>query len=239
MKIETITSFNEHYWNLIGRESVESWLRYWPQHLSMTCYTEDFEMPKYDRVATVDFSCLAPDYFALQKEEFHPSVKRFAKKAYSVIHAMHHSTADWIVWLDADVISTDYLPEKLLLDILNPRHLAVHLGVTYETTKQGETGNWFVPETGFFAINRQHEKFEQFRQIYTDRYRNRDQSGLRRFYDNDVYGIAVRETKAKYFDLCGHFEKPYKTPLRHTILGPYIKHYKAKHSKKTYATARQ
>lgn len=239
MKIETITSFNDHYWNLIGRESVESWVKYWPTNLSMTCYTEDFAMPKYDRVTAVDFSQLDPSYFSLQNEDFHPSVKRFAKKAYSVIHAMHHSTADWIIWLDADVITNDYLPEKLLLDMLNPKHLAVHLGVTYETTKRGEAGEWFVPETGFFAINLKHPKFPDFRQRYTDRYRERNHTGLRRFYDNDVYGVAVQETKAKYLDLCGHFEKPYKTPLRHTILGPYLQHFKAKHSKKTYATARQ
>ena len=67
-------------------------------------------------------------------------------------------------------------------------------------------------------------------------YRERDRSGLRRFYDNDVLGAAVQSvSNATHRDLCAGFEKPYKTPLPHTILGQYLIHYKAKHSKAEYS----
>jgi hypothetical protein len=40
MNIEVITSFNQNYYDLIGKDSVDSWLKYWPKELSLTCYVE-------------------------------------------------------------------------------------------------------------------------------------------------------------------------------------------------------
>ena len=42
--------------------------------------------------------------------------------------------------------------------------------------------------------------------------------------------------EADGLDLCKGFTKLYKTPMRHTILGPYMKHYKAKHSKADFSS---
>jgi hypothetical protein len=39
----------------------------------------------------------------------------------------------------------------------------------------------------------------------------------------------------KVNDLCTVFQKGYKTPLRHTVLGEYLIHHKAKHSKAEYS----
>ena len=67
------------------------------------------------------------------------------------------------------------------------------------------------------------------------RYRERDRRGLRRFYDNDVLGVAIQAVpNATHRDLCAGFLKPYKTPLPHTVLGKYLIHFKAKHSKAEY-----
>jgi hypothetical protein len=50
-----------------------------------------------------------------------------------------------------------------------------------------------------------------------------------------VFGAALLTVpKAEVFDLCKTFGKKYKTPLRHTILGDHLIHYKAKHSKAEY-----
>ena len=111
----------------------------------------------------------------------------------------------------------------------------MYMGVTYTSDKAGNAGNWLVPETGFFAVNTQHEDFAAFRAEYCRRYHERDYADLRRFYDNDVFGAAlVAVPTAQVFDLCESFGKKYKTPLRHTILGDHLIHYKAKHSKAEY-----
>jgi hypothetical protein len=234
--IQVITSFNQHYYDLIGKDCVNSFLEHWPKELSLTCYVEEFKLPTQTRIDQINFSKLDPDYKKYQLEPaLNHSMKKFAKKAYSVMHAMHNSTADWVIWLDADVITVQSLPIELLQRVLKPENLSAYMGVKYTTDKSGNPGNWLVPETGFFAVNTRHEDFAAFRAEYCRRYHQRDYADLRRFYDNDVFGAALLTVpNAKVFDLCESFNKKYKTPLRHTILGDHLLHYKAKHSKAEY-----
>ena len=237
MNIEIITSFNETYYNLIGKDCVDSWLKYWPKELSLTCYVEGFSLPENKRIKQIDFSCLDPAYEIFQNTKgIGGQERKFAKKSFSFIHAMYHSTADRVVWLDADVITQEKLLLDLLLSVLPNDVLSTHMGVTYLTNKDGTPGRWFVPETGFFAVNTRHVKFDQFRSEYRRRFVDHDSSNLRRYYDNDVYGYVVEQIGGKVLDLCKDFKKPYKTPLKHTVLGPYLHHYKAKGAKADYAT---
>lgn len=236
MNIRVITSFNEKYYDLIGRDSVKTWLEYWPQELKLTCFVEEFNLPEHDRLIQIPFSDFDQDYHRIQNAKIGSQARKFAKKAWSFIHAMEHVDADRIVWLDADVLTIKTLPIELLHQILPDNALSTHMGVTYDTKKNGTPGRWFVPETGFFAINKTHPKFSKFLKGYKSRYVNLDESGLRRFYDNDVYGFVFEQLGAKGVDLCSDLEKKYKTPMSRTILGEYLEHYKAKHSKAVYAS---
>ena len=177
--IEVITSFNLRYYDLIGKDSVTSFLKYWPKELTLTCYVEEFKLStRSKRINQIDFSELDPDYAQYQADTtLRQSDKKFAKKAYSFMHAMNHSTADWIVWLDADVITAKKLPLSALTDLLLPEYLSMYMGVTYDTSKDGTPGNWLCPETGIFAVNTQHGRFNQFRDEYCRRYHERDRSG--------------------------------------------------------------
>ena len=234
MNIEIITSFNQRYYDLIGKDCVDTWLKYWPKELTLTCYVEEFRLPDHPRLKQISFDVFEPEYYEFQSTS-NKQVQKFAKKAWSFIHAMENSTADRIVWLDADVLSVEHLPLELLQNILPSNVLSTHLGVTYTTAKDGSPGRWFVPETGFFAVNTHHQQFKEFASEYKRHYVERDNSMLRRFYDNDVYGYVFEKLKAPGNDLCKDFTKGYKTPLRHTVLGPYIEHYKAKHSKHLFS----
>lgn len=233
MKLEIITSFDQNYYNLIGKDCVNSWLKYWPEEFSLTCYVEEFSISNHKRIKQIPFDNLPKEYFEFQNTS-KKQIKKFAKKAFTFIHAMENSTADRIIWLDADVITLQTLSKSLLLKILPEHVLSTHMGVIYYADKSGNPGKWFVPETGFFAINTQHELFENFKTEYKRHYVEKDCQHLRRFYDNDVYGYVFEKLKAPGYDLCDKFDKGYKTPLPHTELGVYLKHYKAKGSKKEY-----
>ena len=233
--IQVITSFNQNYYDLIGRDSTESFIKYWPEQLKLTCYVESFRLPEHERIQQIDFSALDPDYEKFQSEPgLTQSQKKFAKKAYSFIHALMHSKADWIFWMDADVVTQAPLPVEALENILQPECLSMYMGVTYTLDKAGNPGNWLVPETGIFAVNTRHKKFKKFKKEYCRRYYERDYADLRRFYDNDVFGAALNVCSTDVVDLCEGFLKPYKTPLPHTVMGEYLIHFKAKHSKAEY-----
>jgi hypothetical protein len=127
------------------------------------------------------------------------------------------------------------MPGDLWTALLDAQHLSLYMGVNYTLDKSGKEGAWLVPETGVFAVNTRHPDFAALRDEYCRRYRERDRSGLRRFYDNDVLGAAIQAVPgATHRDLCAGFLKPYKTPLPHTVLGRYLIHFKAKHSKAEY-----
>jgi cellulose synthase/poly-beta-1,6-N-acetylglucosamine synthase-like glycosyltransferase len=231
MNIEIITSFHKPYFDLIGKDCIESWIKYWPKEVRLTCYVEDFIMPVYDRINCVSFDKLGEDYESFQSGNYGRGTKKFAKKAFSFIHAMEHSDADRIVWVDADTITKKTISLPFLKSLLPDDKLSTHMGVTYLDSKDGRTGKWFVPETGFFAINKKHAMFSDFLELYKKTYVKGKFTGLRRQYDNDVYGYAIKKLKAPSFDLCEKNKKSYKTPLKHTILGEYLYHFKAKHSK--------
>jgi len=235
--IQIITSMNQTYHDLIGKDCVKSFLEFWPQTLSLTVYVEELVLEHHERIEQIPFKDLDEDYQKFQLDpNCNQSEKKFAKKAYSYMHALENSRADWLIWLDADVLTVTPLPESVLLALLDPQHLTVHMGVSYDTDKSGNPGSWYVPETGFYATNLKHREFETFKTLYCDRYLQRNRTGLRRYYDNDVFGVAIKSIPhATHRDLCIGLGKAYKTPLRHTVLGPYLNHHKAKHSKAEYS----
>jgi hypothetical protein len=234
MIFEVVTSVNQSYYDKIGRDAIRTYLEHWSTHI--TVYAEQCAIQPNDRIVTIDFSQLDTEYFKYQSDpDMSNRSKIFAKKAFSTMHAMRHSTADWLIWLDADTLTKRKDPAKILADLLQPNYLAMYLGVTYTDGKNGERGHWLVPETGLFAVNLKHADIDRFQNEYRRRYVQRDFNDLRRNYDNDVFGAVIQTVSAEYLDLCANFVKPYKTPLKHTVFGEYLHHYKAKHSKVNYA----
>jgi hypothetical protein len=238
MNIEVITSFDQHYYDIIGKDSVTSWLEHWPADMTLTAYVEEFSIPDQARVHQIGFDQLPAGYRQFQDLSHKSRVHTFAKKAWCLIHAMHTSAAHRIMWIDADVITVQPVDHALLAKIMPDQVLSTHLAVRYSHDGAGNPGSWLVPETGIFVVNTQHALFSQFRAEYQRRYVENDRSGLRRFYDNDVYGAALDHVDPPVLDLCANLKKPYKTPLKHTVLGPYLHHYKAKHSKDWFVQAR-
>jgi len=233
VNIEVITSFDKKYYEKIGHACVKSWLDNWPTNLTLTCYVEGFALAANPRLNQIPFVALGQDYIAFQASDEKDRVKTFAKKAYSVIHAMENSTADRIVWLDADVITQDTITTEFL-ELLCPNDtLATFMGVKHEA--------WFSAETGIFVLNTHHPEFKAFAARYKEYYTTHKKDNIRRFYDGEVFGAVAKEfeSRAKLNDLCADFKKEYKTPLKHTILGPYLHHHKSKHAKDDFVRQAQ
>ena len=97
MKFEIITSFNESYYNNIGKDCVSTWLKYWPKNMNLTCYVENFAIENHARINQISFDNLSNEYRNFQLSSENERVKIFAKKAYSIIHAFENSDADRIM----------------------------------------------------------------------------------------------------------------------------------------------
>lgn len=232
MKIEVITSFDQAYYDRIGHACVDTWLKHWPEEFKLTCYVEEFRLPEQERIQQIDFKELGDSYCNFQQSpKFKDRVKTFAKKAYSVIHAMEHSNADRIIWIDADVLTMADISGTFLENLCPNNTLATYMQVYHEK----EDRVWISAETGIFVLNTQHIEFQSFARRYRQYYDEHITENLRRFYDGEVFGAVANEFKSHVRDLCADFKKRYKTPLRHTILGPYLNHYKSKHNKDNFS----
>lgn len=226
MKVDIVTSFNQPYYDKIGKASVESWLKFWPSSLELTCYVENMALPKTLRIRQIDFDQLGNEYKTFQASDEKDRVKTFAKKAYCVMHACNNTDADRVIWLDADVITNAEVPLEFVKDLCPKDSLATFMGVEHD--------GWFSAETGIFVLNRQHTHFKSFVDRYQQRYNTHDKTDMRRFYDGEVFGAVVSEfikQGVKFTNLCEEFNNGYKTPIKHTILGPYFAHHKSKSSK--------
>ena len=62
MKLEIITSFDQKYYDYIGKDCVDSWLKYWPEEFSLTCYVEEFTMPEHSRIKQIPFDNLCKEF---------------------------------------------------------------------------------------------------------------------------------------------------------------------------------
>lgn len=236
--ISVITSFDLDYYNRIGRDCVESWLENWPCELKLTCYVEGFSMPHHERIDQIGFDQLSQEYHDFQASaDIKPRVKTFAKKAYSIIHAMENLQGDRLIWLDADTI-THAKVNAHDLDLCSDDCLATFMGVWHYRDRHDQTSPlMFSAETGFLILNTQHKGFKDFSRRYRQYYDQRLSSNLRRFYDGEVFGAVVQELQDRYKfrDLCRELAKSYNSPMKHTPVGRFLTHHKSKHSKDDYA----
>jgi len=223
MSIAFITSMNEKYYHRCGKFMIESF----EKHLSnytLNLYNEDFT-PNH-QVNLIGWD-LGDEYNKFVKRwPTNSSVTKFAKKGFSIIHAMNHIECKYLIWLDADTIIQRSFDTELIKEITNKKHLSTHLSVYHEHNNKV----YHSCETGFFCLNKTHPNFLEFKKIYTQIYTTDDTNNLRRFYDGEVYGETVNRLDKKYMNNLNPSEK-YKTPIKHSILHDYILHYKGKSTK--------
>lgn len=228
-KITCITSFDEVYYNHTGKIFLETWLKFWHKSFDLVVYVEDFKLPEDARYSQITFDELDHDYSVFQNEKHKPPTKRFAKKAYSVIHAMEHIDTDILIWLDADTVTKEQVTQDFFEDIIPNSCVSAHLGVLHNMKKHDPTSPLkYSCETGFFALNKKHNLFNTFYKSYKDRYVNRNFSDLRRPYDGDVYGTVVEEIDKQFGSNCLNDINPdrHRTPFDKCILKDKLYHFK-------------
>jgi len=226
-----ITSMDQKYFDHCGKACIETFARNWPPGIDLLVYNEDMKKPpKYKQVKYLDWTVLDNEFTRFCERHRHESrVITFAKKAFSIIHAMDTLGYDRVIWLDADCASVAPVPTMLLELISPPNVLSTHFGVVHPWPSDSDPDRTaFSCETGFLIFNKKHPMFPEMRDRYRDYYCRDITENIRRFYDGEVYGAVVAEMEQKgatMMDLNpGH---RYRTPIPRSVIAPYIQHYKA------------
>jgi hypothetical protein len=226
MNIEIYTSQSLRYFESIGRYSLASALQFVPGDVTLHVTTENYQdFPRLNpRIKVHDLYAL-DNGFREFEERWHgrtmAKVINFAKKGYTVLWALEHSTADIMFWLDADAYFERNVDAVWANNILGG-NLGAQMGVTHD---DGE----FTVESGFFIMDLRHPGRDDFARCYRDYYDNDRCENMGRFYDSNVHGHALRDCQQlghKFTEM--NLRQKGNTPLKGSMIHGWVGHFKGK-----------
>lgn len=229
-KYAVITSVNQEYYDHCGKACIESFGAFWPEDIELYVYNEDMEKPKKKkRVNYIPWSDLTEFPAFAERTGTGNHIVKFAKKAFSIIHALEHIQCDKLIWLDADTVTTREITHQFLSLIAPNDTLSTHFNVRHHWPSDTDPNRYSIScETGFLIFNKNHPMAGKMAARYKEYYTKDLGYNLRRFYDGEVYGAVVQEMAregAKMLDLNPDIN--IKTPMPRSVIDPYIKHMKA------------
>lgn len=149
--------------------------------------------------------------------------RAFAYKAYALIDAFENPKKKYLTFLDADMVCFRPITDEFL-DALIKDNLIVYVGVTHKTYGSH-------CDSCFFILNTEHLYYNEFVSMYKDIYESRKILNEDLFVKpNDSYVLAWCINQAEQqghacIDL--HPERKSLSPIAETVLGTYIRHFKA------------
>ncbi len=219
-----ITGMSLKYYEHIGKSMLETWEQYWPKEFSILVYSEDdLKFINTSRITYIDLNSIDSEYLKFQSEDFSKRdsrIKTFAKKAWPIMKNLEKNIGK-LIWLDADVITQDYILKEWLDSLLQSNEFSCHLGVPQD--------QYYSVETGFFIINLENKFKEEFLKKYKEIYYNRDFSNMKKPFDGDTFGRIITEMRHipgfRFNDLSPTLDKlsPFNKVFKNKM-----KHYKAK-----------
>ena len=229
---------------------IESFITYWPQSVNLYVYAEDCDV-QVDAPNVVVYNLLERSKDLVEFKDRHRNnpvangevmketgipfkdnhfkwdAVRFSHKVFSVIDACKTIDSEWVIWLDADCVTFDYVTESFLDRMCNNSALACYLGRRPK----------YHSECGWVAYNRRHSQILQFIEDWRELYTSDSLFDLREFHDSFVFDVLRKDyqhNKGVYFHNIsppeGHGKGP-GHPFIASELGRYIDHLKGSRRK--------
>jgi hypothetical protein len=238
-KIVALTSMSQNYYDFIGKYFLKSFNQHW-KDIPLFVYSEDLiENIENENVKVIDWNPGCKERW----EDFcsrsdHSSARKFAKKGFTIIDAMKNIDADYIVWLDSDLISCNsvdrsiiekLIDDRFVLSIFDQYYLSRRDYTRDDYIKSSDREIW-TAETGFFIINKSHHQINALHDEYLRLYQAKTKpEGLPRWYDCDTLIMACKNKLQYVNDLSDLKSTPKtQTPINKTWLAKYFQHFKAK-----------
>lgn len=176
IKYEVVMTMGERNWGVYGKNALESFDEYWPKDVHAYVYF-DGKLPdeKYDRIHFIPYHDVIHEQesFKQRNKHRHPHTAnlevndityqavKFSYKVYAQLYELEQARAEYIIYLDADVMTKAPVTHELLETISNENAYVSFLNRPGKYT-----------ETGFIIWNTNHpyhkEWCEQYRSMYDE-----------------------------------------------------------------------
>ncbi len=243
MKYCVVTTFNAAGYEKYGQRMIQTFLRTWPADVQLVVYAEQCAVQEHaPNLLIHDLELASPELVAFKntwgnvpkangdisaitglnqrkdfKKQFKWNAVRFSHKVYAIFHAAKTTTADWLIWMDADMVCHSSVSESDL-DRLIPAHTDLcYLG------RQGK-----YTECGLYAMKLASPAIREFLQKFQDVY-NHAETGiftLGEWHDSFVFDVVRKQCNLIELDWSGHLIVGEGHPLINCDWGAYLDHLK-------------
>ncbi len=234
---KVVTSQHKPYYDMIGKDCIESFLKHWPKEVSIELWAENFTPDIVsDRLIIKDFNKVNPRFenfknlmFSLTSNDKVLSKKTFWLKGHVVLTALEEFEDDVFIWIDSDVITHSEITLEYLNKLIPPDCLSVDIPA-------GGKGRDKEAETGFFALNNIHPLKDRVIDYYRDYHTSNKMLNTPRYMETSVWWSAIK-TAEQLGAKTNHLEssKDHLMPFMYTELANYMRHWVAQKNKSSYA----
>jgi hypothetical protein len=232
-----VTSQHKPYYDLIGRDCIESFLKYWPEEISIELWAENF-IPDIDhpRLIIKDWNKINPRFnnfvTLIESKTSNPKVlsrKKFWMKGHVVLTAMEECESDIFMWLDSDIVTHSYLPLSYIENLIPENFLAVDIPA-------GGKGKDKEVESGFFGLNLNHRASTEVISYYRDCHTTDMILNVNRNLETAVWWNTIEEQRKKGAYV-NHLKstKDLLMPFMYTELAEYMRHWVSTKNKSAYS----
>ena len=242
MKYSVVTTFNQAGYKQYGQRMIQTFMKNWPQEVSLIVYAEDCAVeetaPNLDvrDIAIVDaltqFKSIwqgvprangnvQDDPVRSKRKDAGKGFKwdavRFSHKVYSIFHCAETAQTDWLIWMDAD--SVCHSPISVIdLDRLCPNY--------YDLCFLGRRGKY--TECGLYAMNLRHPIVQRFLWDFQRMYDDAENGIFRlvEWHDSFVFDVVRKNHVLNSLDWSGHLISGEGHPLINSEWGAYLDHLK-------------
>lgn len=236
--ISCVTSMHREYYDSIGKVMLESWLKYWPEEISMILYAEGFVPDiKNQRLVIKDWHEKCSENFSTYQKMVKGPALKFAKKGFSFLNSMENVNTDRLIWLDADLLFYKKITTEQINSLMPSSKLIALFDGYYQFNKNytiqeytnSETRKNFGAESGFIIVNSQHKNYKRYVENYKNLYLNPKHPLLNDWYDSEIVVLAAKDFLIDIEDLSQlRTTNKTQTPLNRCWLSEYMSHQKAK-----------
>lgn len=218
--MRVVTTAHKEGFDKYGHRLLETW-KNWPREAELYFYAEGFDIPETPGVVQkplpYDLAGFKDKYAHYQPASYLFDVTRFAHKVFTAVDALFDYKGIG-VWLDADCVTFEKIPENLIRDSLPRGHYMAMF------KRAG-----MYTETGFWIMDCSHPQHQEFLVSWKDWYLSHSFKQLENWTDCETLDATVRkferEGLIKTHSLSGKHEKDMH-PMAKSELGKYIDHCK-------------
>lgn len=240
MKFQFVTSMHRPYFDHIGSVMIESWLKYWGDlDCELVVYGENFSADfNSKKIVWKDWNRLCKDQHEVFSKKINGPAVKFAKKGFAFLDAMKNTSADRLVWADADLLFYKFPPEDRFYDLVPAdkliaffdQYYLLNPSYTVEEYTNRKTRKTYGAESGFVIINPSHTNYHEYVQNYELLYTaDKMPKYMDIWYDTEVLVLAARNFLSEVEDLSQlRTTNKTQTPMNRTWISEFVNHQKAK-----------